>query len=111
MMSTASPPLLMEASPQLANELQELLKGHNESQLAAEVPALRIVDRCRCGDDFCATLYTQPKPKRTYPPGTRSLDLNPDKGMLILVVVNGKIACVEALYRDEIRRVLHSILP
>jgi hypothetical protein len=31
--------------------------------------------------------------------------------MLILDVVGGRIACVEVLYRDEVRRALQAILP
>jgi hypothetical protein len=111
-MSDPSPlPLLTDVLPQLADELQALLKRQSEFELAAGVPELRIVDRCRCGDDFCATLYTQPKPKIPYFPDHRNVDLSPEKGMIILDVVEGNIVCVEVLFRDEIRSALHSILP
>jgi hypothetical protein len=103
--------LLSEALPRLAAELQGLLRVQNEFQLAAQVPSLRIVDRCRCGDDFCATFYTQPKPKIPYFPDHRNVDLSPEKGMIILDVVDGKIVCVEVLFRDEVRSALHAILP
>jgi hypothetical protein len=72
---------------------------------------LRIVDRCRCGDDFCASFYTQPKPKGAYGPGYRNIALTPAKGMLILDVVDGVIANVEVLYRNDIREKLLALLP
>src|SRR5512132_3575336 len=57
------PPLLTDVLPGLAQELQQLLTEHDEPALAAQVPDLRIIDRCRCDDDFCATFYVRPKPK------------------------------------------------
>jgi hypothetical protein len=111
-MSTPSPsPLLADALPQFAHGLEELLKEQNESGLAAQVPGLRIVDRCRCGDDFCTTFYTQAIPKGSYGPDHRNLELRPDKGWLILDIMGVKIVCVEVLYREEIRRELHAVLP
>ena len=73
--------LLTDILPQLALELDQLLKEHQESESAAQVSTLAIMDRCRCGDDFCASFYTQPKPKRTYGPDHRSLDLDAEEFM------------------------------
>jgi hypothetical protein len=63
---------------------------------------LTIVERCRCGDDFCASFYTQPKPKESYGPGHDSMELEPTEGMLILDIVDGRIAHVEILHRNDI---------
>ena len=104
-------PLVACALPQLACELEGLLTKHGEPELAAQVPGLRIVDRCRCGDDFCATFYTQPKPNGRYGSDHRNVALEPEQGMLILDIVGGRIACVEVLYRDEVRRALQAVLP
>jgi hypothetical protein len=49
--------LLTEILPE-AGELERLLKKSGEPELAAQAPQLTIVDRCRCGDDFCASFYT-----------------------------------------------------
>jgi hypothetical protein len=103
--------LLTEILPILADELERLLKKSGEPELAAQVPQLTIVDRCRCGDDFCASFYTKPKPKGTYGPGHRCKELEPAEGMLILDVVAGTIVHVEVLYRDEIRKKLIAALP
>lgn len=99
------------ALPSLAQELRMLLIEAEELELAAQVSGLEIVDRCRCGDDFCATFYTQPKPLGSYGSGHRNVALTPEKGWLILDVVDGQIMCVEVLYRDEIREALLAVAP
>jgi hypothetical protein len=103
--------LLTDVLPKLAVELEQLLSEHGESELAAHVPTLAIVDRCRCGDDFCASFYTQPKPKGAYGPDHRSLDLDAEEGMVILDVVSGVIAHVEVLNRDDVRARLTAAFP
>lgn len=94
--------LLTEMLPSLALELEQLLIKQGELELAAQVSRLTIVDRCQCGDDFCSSFYTQPKPAGSYGPGARCIDLDADKGMLVLDVVAGRIAHVEVLYRDDV---------
>jgi hypothetical protein len=101
--------LLTDVLPDLAAELQRLLTEAGETELAGQVPGLAILDRCRCGDDFCATFYTQPRPQGSYGPGHRNVALTPEEGMLILDVVGDKIACVEVLYRDDVRKKLVSV--
>ncbi len=64
---------------------------------------LRVVARCGCGDDFCQSFYTAPKPDGAYGPGHRNVLLDPPwSGMLILDVVDGLIAYVEVLDRDPL---------
>jgi hypothetical protein len=91
--------------PALSTGIQQLLAGQGEPDLAAQVPGLSVIDRCRCGDDFCGTFYVLPKPDGAYGPGHRNVELTP-KGMIILDVTADKIAAVEVLYRDEIRQKL-----
>ncbi len=102
---------LADVLPSLANELRQLLEEQGEPKLAAQVPGLMILDRCRCGDDFCATFFTQPKPQARFGPSHRNVALTPAKGMLILDVVGEAIAWVEVLYRDEVRQKLLAVLP
>jgi hypothetical protein len=104
-------PLLNDAIPQLATELVALLEQEGETDLAAQVPEIRLVDRCRCGDDFCATVYTAPPPLGAWGPGHENIVLNPEDGYLILDVVDRKITCIEVLYRDEIRNQVLALLP
>jgi hypothetical protein len=103
--------LLADVLPAFAAELRQLLEEQGESELAAQVSGLMILDRCRCGDQFCATFYTQPKPNGSFGPGHRNVALTPDEGMLILDVVAGEIACVEVLDRADVRQKLLSALP
>src|SRR5215472_6601667 len=98
--------LLADVLPKLAVELEHLLRQQGESELAAQVSTLAIVDRCRCGDDFCSSFYTQPKPQGAYGPDHRTLDLDAEKGMVLVDVASGLIAHVEVLNRDDIREPL-----
>jgi hypothetical protein len=102
---------LTEILPSLALELEQLLKNQGEAELAAQVPQLVLVDRCRCGDDFCSSFYTYPKPQGHYGPGQRCLDLDAAEGMLLVDVVGGKIAQVEILNRLDVRHKLLTALP
>ena len=103
--------LLTEILPAFAVELEHLLRKEGEVDLAAQVPELVIVDRCRCGDDFCASFYTEAKPKRAYGPGHRCCELEPSEGMLILDIVAERIVHIEVLNRSEVRERLLTVLP
>jgi hypothetical protein len=103
--------LLTDALPEFATELRQLLTEQGEPELAKHVSGLMIFDRCRCGDQICATFHTQPKPKAGFGPGHLNVRLMPEEGMLILDVVGGEIACVEVLDRDDIREKLDAVLP
>src|SRR6266567_78733 len=81
--------LLKNALPELADELAQLLLAAGQRSLADQVPGLNIVDRCRCGDDFCASFYTLPKPDGSYGAGLDFIDLDAEDGMIILDVVDG----------------------
>ena len=102
---------LSEELPELSAELQKLLNQAGEPTLAASVPQLPIVDRCRCGDDFCATFNV--KYTRTGDSGIarNSIPLDPEEGMIIVDVVNGELVSIEVLYRDKIRQKLLALFP
>jgi len=103
--------LLTAALPDLTQELYRLLEDAGEEQLGSQLQNLRIVDRCRCSDDFCSTFYVQPKPKGSYGPMHRNVPLTPERGMLILDVVEDKIVAVEVLYRNEVGKKLLDLMP
>jgi hypothetical protein len=102
---------LREVLPELAEELEQLLRKQNEPELAAQVSNLRLCDRCRCGDDFCAMIYTLPPPQDRSGPNHRSFDLDAERGMIILDVRDERIACVEILNRDDIRAKVLALFP
>jgi hypothetical protein len=81
---------LADTLPAFATELRQLLTEQGEPALAAQVPDLKIFDRCRCGDDVCAMFYTRPKPNGGFGPGHRNVRLMPEDGMLILTLSPGK---------------------
>jgi hypothetical protein len=103
--------LVKDALPEFARELDRLLTAEGHTDLAKQVPELKIVDRCRCGDDFCSTFYTQPKPQGSYGAGHENIELEPEQGMIILDVVNGRIMCVEVLNRNDVQHELLAVMP
>lgn len=103
---------LTDLLPAFAVELERLLTEAEEGELAKQVLDLKIFERCSCGDDFCSTFYTQPKPKGAYGSGHRCVRLFPVAGShLVLDVVAGKIACIELLDREDVRQKLVAVLP
>jgi hypothetical protein len=101
-------PLFKDAFPALAGELAELLQSEGQTDLVGQVALLRICDRCRCGDDFCGTFYTVPKPKGAFGRGHETVPLS---ASLILDLVDRRIVCVEVLDRGEVRRRLLELFP
>lgn len=97
--------------PELASEVQAGLSEIGELELATQVSALRVVERCRCGDDFCAMMYTQPPPSGAWGPGLRNVDVPVANGMVILDVVYERIASIEVLFRSEVRSRLLQLIP
>ncbi len=97
-------PKLAQVLRAFSAEVQEGLCG--DPELAGQVAELEIFGRCECRDSFCATFYTAPRPDGTYGPGHRNVVVDVKKGMVILDVVDGRIACVEVLHRGDVRREL-----
>jgi hypothetical protein len=106
-----SAPLISDALPELAQELETLLVKEGEPELAAQIRQLHIVDRCRCGEDSCGQFYTVPRPKGSWGTAHRNVSLDGERGMLILDVVGDKVTSVEVLDRADIREKLDEILP
>lgn len=110
-MTLSSPLLLSEALPQLSSELDTLLRAGQRPELADQLSSLHIVDRCRCGDDFCATFYARARPAGAWGPDHETLALDEvATGMLNVDVAGGRIVAVEALYRDDVRARLIELL-
>jgi hypothetical protein len=106
-----SAPLLIDVVPELALELERLLIQDGESGLAACVSRLRIVDRCRCEDDFCASFYTAPRPIGAFGPGHRTVALAAETGYLNVDAIGPDIVQVEVLFRDELKARIHAAVP
>lgn len=99
--------LLEDALPEFAAELRRTFEAEGRADLADQIRGLRIVDRCRCGDDFCATFYTVAKPAGAWGPEHETVVLeSAEAGMINVDLVAGRIVEIEALYRDELRAAL-----
>ena len=99
----AQAPLLRTTWPIFTTELAAALSACGEDRLADQVERLRIVEVCGCGDDFCQSFYTGPKPAGAYGAGHRNVCLDaPWQGYLILDVVHDDIVYVEVLYRSPL---------
>lgn len=95
--------LLRETWPIFTVQLAMALDAHGDDRLAVQVDRLRIVAVCACGDDFCQSFYTAPKPTGAYGPGHRNVCLEPPwPGYLILDVLHDDIVHIEVLYRTPL---------
>ena len=103
-------PNLMDVLPDVGDEIIRSLEARGEAALAATVPALPVLDRCRCGDDFCAMVYTAPRPEGAHGPGLRNLQIEASEGVIILDVVERRIMGVEVLFRPGAREAVQSVL-
>ena len=112
---------LIGTLPTVVARLKTLLTEVGESELAATVDELYVYDRCRCGADHCATVYTKPRPLGGYGFTLRNVVLETGDtvgaicGMtqytIILDVVHDEIACIEILQDWESRHRLLAALP
>jgi hypothetical protein len=102
---------LARAIPVFAAELEASLRRQGRADLASQITGLPLLDRCRCGDSFCATFYTAAKPVGAYGPGHSNLIVESREGMIILDLVDDEIRCVEVLYRPDVQKALFAVLP
>ncbi len=101
----------MDAIPELAEELKALLATSEYADLEKQVVKLSIADRCRCGEDSCATFYTTPPPCGARGTGHECISLDSKVGWLVLDLVNRKIVCVEVLNNETVKQRLDTVLP
>ena len=110
--------------PEVIDRLRNLLTESGELDLAAGVDGLRVYDRCRCAEDECVMVHTQPRSNRACGPthrtvvfrGGKPMDLDPgkkvrDTSTTIVDVVDDVIVCIEILGDRESRKRLIVALP
>ena len=102
-----SAPLLQHLVPRFASELAAQLEQLGEAALAEQVGALRVLDHERSG--VAVYMYTAPRPGGPWGPTLRNVELGVRRGMVILDVVDGRIAGVEVLGRGDIRARLREL--
>lgn len=103
--------LLKDVIPELSHEISALLIREGEDELAEQVATLEIIDRCRCGDESCSTIYTLPRLIGKWQGEYETVDLRPVKGMITIFLHDRQISQVEILFREEIRHRLVQLLP
>ncbi len=99
---------LNDVLPAFAVELHELILKTERADLAEQVNRLEIFERCRCEDEFCSSFYTVPKPNGAWGAGHSNLALSPDKGMVVLDLIDDRICYVEVIDRDDVREAFTS---
>ncbi|HXO40401.1 MAG TPA: hypothetical protein VN999_03065 [Thermoanaerobaculia bacterium] len=109
-MST-EPASISELFPVFADELEELTRRAGRLDLTAQIRALAVVERCRCGEDNCAQFFTAPPPRGRYPTGHWNLLLPADSGLIVLDVVEETIVAIEVLDRPDVKTLLDAYLP
>lgn len=97
-------PLLSEAVPALAVEVEQLLRKEGEDTLASQIRELRVKSRCNCRQDNCATIYTGPgRPKYSVP-------LDESVGILVVDVDDReRIVGIEILDRPEYKTAIDAL--
>jgi len=77
-----------------------------------QLPHLRVIGRCKCGDILCAGIDTGRVP-REYRGTTHedSIDIDANEGQIVLDTLDGQIVSIEILFRDDIRELVLQRIP
>ncbi len=93
-------PLIVDIVPELTAEIERELRSSGETELADQVPGLRMTKSCGCRDAFCSSFYTGTYPKEDWGGDRRCAAFS---HQLILDILDGDIGFVEVLFRDDLR--------
>ena len=93
---------MTEFSPDLASLLIDALGADGLVDLADSFRELKVHEPCSCGDEFCTSFYTGPRPDGPWGPGHRNLVYDFDPGMIVLDIVDDAIRFIEVLDRPDL---------
>ena len=79
---------LSTCSPHWRQSFKNSSLSKPKAELASQLAGLSVIERCRCGNDFCGTFYVLPKPDGAYGLGHRNVALEPNEGMLTIHAYN-----------------------
>lgn len=97
---------LRDLDPALAEELEAALHTVGEAALASAAATITVVDRCRCSDPDCASIYTAPQHTRWHwRRGGRTVELSDN---LSVDTVGEQIIAIEAFYRPTLKQTLQT---
>jgi hypothetical protein len=88
--------LVAEAMPRFAEELERALREQGEPRLAEQVPGLKLVERCACGNESCRSFYTAMPMKRWFRRG-RQVPVEGLPGHVVVDLIDGEIVYVEVV--------------
>ena len=94
-------PLLAKTLPELAAELDRLLRRQGHPELAEQLPVLRIAAVCSCEVEGCASFYTARPLRRWFRRGRQI-----PAGDMVVDTIDGEIVFVEVLGRPDVREAL-----
>lgn len=100
---------LAAALPEFAAEVRRILEHCGEHALAEQVETLWVFDRCRCGEEDCATVYTDAdeRPASTH----RGIGAHLPNGDYMLIEVDDeRIISIEA-FSAKFAMILREVLP
>lgn len=99
--------VLSDFLPDFACELEYLLLKENKPELACQVENMQLdVARCVCGEDFCAMICRGLRPPKGWGAGQTTMVLAPEKGNILLDVIDGDIVAVEVFFRKDVQEKL-----
>jgi hypothetical protein len=102
--------LLKELFSELVEEIRTLLQAGDRTDLISSLESAIIVDKCRCGDDFCSSIYTAARPTGSWGADHETVPLEPQKGLINLDTVAGRIVYIEVIDRPNFRNVLNKMI-
>ena len=109
----AARPAVRELAPALVEEIKLALEDLGETDLLGNLDSLEAWGRCSCGDEFCSSFYTGPRPNGAWSNegDHRNVALPVSRGMVILDIVSGEIRYVEVLDRPDIEALIRDLPP
>jgi len=96
--------VLIDSLPDFAHELEHLLLKENRPELACQVESMQVdMDRCVSGEECCAMLCTGLQPSKGWGVGQTTIVLTPERGNILVDVVDGDIIAVEIFFRIDVQ--------
>lgn len=90
--------------PHVLAELEAGLREEGEIPLIETLPRLRVTEPCGCGDDFCSSFYTGPRPRHSWAEEGSARTIGIGGGTVFAIdVVDDEIRYVEIISGSEIR--------
>ena len=98
---------LKDLFSELVEDIRVLLESAARTDLIPSLEKAGIVDKCRCKDDFCSSIYTAEKPTGSWEPDHETVSQKPKNGMINLDVVSDRIVYIEVIDRPDIHKLVN----